>query len=514
MADKMAHFVIAGGGTAGWLSALILQKSLERQKLEARVTVVESSKIPTIGVGEGSTAVFRVLLQYFGLDEFAFLRETGGTLKLGIRHKDWREKGFVYDGPIDDPHQVVALPKGADRDFLNLFCTAAGRRVEDIHMFGALLKENRAPYALKEDGSLLPLGPFHYAYHFDQARVGAFLRKHAEGVEIVDATIAGVEKNAETGDIKALLFEDGTQLEGDFFIDATGFKRRLIGEEMGVAWTSYAHELPVNRAMPFWINHDDKEDIAIHTLAQAMDAGWMWKIPTQERYGCGYVYCDQFQDQDGAKRELEALLGYEIEVRNDIRFETGRLQTAWAHNCMAVGLSSVFLEPLEATSIHGTAVQVMLFAGRYLKHPNLMTPSDRDDFNHRVARQVNDFRSFINLHYMGARSDTPFWREMRENRVHKETKHRLALWAREMPRQSHFDNFLDGLPHVETQLYYPVLDGLGLLDKELARKELASIDGLRRQARQTADSLTREYRLASVKALSHREFLQFVNDRG
>lgn len=511
MSKRILHFVIAGGGTAGWLAGLILQDGLKRQNRQARVTIVESSKVPAIGVGEGSTAVFRMLLQYFGLDEFEFLRETGGTLKLGIRHMDWRRKGHTYDGPIDDPHQVVERPNGAGGDYLNVFCAAAGRRLQEIHLFGALLAANKAPFAEMPDGRLAPLGPFHYAFHFDQAKVGAYLRRKSSGINIVDAVISGAERNPETGDITALLLDDGARLEGDFFIDATGFHRRLIGKELGVPWVSYARELPVNRAMPFWVDIPENEDIAIHTLARAMNAGWMWKIPTQERYGCGYVYCDAFQDAEGAKREIEATLGHEIEVRSDIRFETGRLERFWSHNCLAIGLCSAFLEPLEATSIHGTIVQMLLFTGRYLQELGNMNAASRDDFNRHSARQIDDFRSFINIHYVTERDDTPFWREVRTNRLHADTRERLALWSREMPDASHFSPFLDGLPHVETQLYYPVLDGLGLLNRQVASRQMAANPQLRHIARETADSLRREYTLAATKALSHRRFLQLAS---
>ena len=141
------HFVIVGGGTAGWIAAFIFQDSARRAKLDARISVVESSKIPTVGVGEASTAAFRVFLQHFGIDEFEFFRETGATFKLGIRHQDWRRKGYTYYGPIDDPHQVVAPPPGATSDYLNVYCVSAGRKVQDMHLFGPLLERKKAPYA-------------------------------------------------------------------------------------------------------------------------------------------------------------------------------------------------------------------------------------------------------------------------------------------------------------------------------------------------------------------------------
>ncbi|MCX5515012.1 tryptophan halogenase family protein [Kaistia algarum] len=505
-----ARFIVVGGGTAGWLAAFVLQDKIRRLKLDARVVVVESSKIPTVGVGEGSTAALRVLMQYFNLNEFEFFRETGATFKLGIRHKDWRRKGFTYDGPIDDPHQVVKAPDGAPSDYLNVFCVAAGRKLQDMHLFGPLLEQKKAPYALKEDGGLVPLGPFHHAFHFDQALVGRFLKSKSRGVHVVDAAIDGVMRDGESGHITALKLDTGETLEGDFFVDASGFRKRLIVKELNAPWISYAKELPVNRALPFWIDIKPGEEIANYTLAWAQEAGWMWQIPTQTRYGCGYVYSDEFKTPEEAKLEIERALGHEIDVRDDIRFQIGRLETPWLGNCLAVGLASSFLEPLEATSIHGTVVQLMLFAERYLKHPDRMNNDDRADYNRRIGRQVDDFRTFINTHYVTQRDDTPFWRNVRAERLHSETRERLARWKKEMPRREHFPTFLDGLPHVETQLHYPVLDGLGLLDPAVARAEMAKDPALRAFARDTVDSLVKEYRWAADRAIGHAAFLEHV----
>ena len=508
------HFVIVGGGTAGWIAAFILQDSARKAGLDARFSVVESSKIPTVGVGEATTAAFRVFLKQFGIDEFEFFRKTEATFKLGIRHEDWRRKGYTYYGPIDDPHQVVKPPPGAPSDYLNVYSVSAGRPVQDMHLFGPLLERKKAPYALKADGSLIPLGPFHHAYHFDQALVGKFLKSKSKDVEIVDAVVAGVERDGESGDIKALVMEDGLRLEGDFFIDATGFRKRLIVGELQAPWISYAHELPVNRALPFWLEIRPGEEIANYTRAWAQSSGWMWQIPTQYRYGCGYVYSDEFLSPEEAKREVETALGREIEVRSDIRFSIGRLEKAWIGNCLAVGLSSSFLEPLESTSIHGTIVQMMLFAAHYMSNPADNTQAQRDDYNTRVGRQVDDFRTFVNTHYLTEREDTPFWREVKANRIHPETKERLAHWRNQMPRHEDFPDYLAGLPHIQTQLHYPVLDGLGLLDPAVAKAEMARQPEVRAFARKTVDALTKEYKQAATKALGHAEFLEIVRGMG
>jgi hypothetical protein len=504
------RYVIVGGGTAGWLAAFIIQDSARRKKLDIEISVIESSKIPTVGVGEATTAAFRIFLKQFGIDEFEFIRETGASFKLGIRHQDWRRKGFTYYGPIDDPHQVVKPPPGAPSDYLNVYSVGAGRPVQDMHLFGPLLERKKAPYAKKPDGSLLPLGPFHHAFHFDQVRVGQFLKQKSHGVKIVDAIVEGVERDRESGDITALRLDGGGRLEGDFFIDATGFRKQLIVKELQAPWISYAHELPVNRAIPFWLPVKAGEELANYTLAQALGSGWMWQIPTQERYGCGYVFSDEFKTPEAAKLEVEAALGQEIEVRGDIKFSIGRVETPWVGNCLAVGLSSSFLEPLESTSIHGTIVQMMLFAGAYMVPKAEITPAQREDYNRRIGRQVDDFRTFVNTHYATERDDTPFWREVKANRLHSETRDRLAHWRQRMPRHEDFPDFLGGLPHIQTQLHYPVLDGLGLLDPAVARAEMARDPKLRAFARKTVDGLTKEYKQAATQAMGHREFIDYV----
>ncbi len=511
----MAHsrFVIVGGGTAGWITAFILRDCIARAKLDASVAVVESSKIPTVGVGEATTAAFHVFLRHFGIDIFEFMRSCEATYKLGIRHQDWRRKGVTYYGPIDDPHQVIQAPPGAPSDYLNVYAVSVGKPVQDMHMFGPLLERKKAPWTTKADGSLLPLGPFLPAYHFDQSKVGKFLKAKSVGVEVVDNVLAGVERDGESGDVTALVFEDGEKLEGDFFIDATGFRKRLIVKELNAPWVSYQNELPVNRALPFWLPVEEGQEIANYTLAWAQEAGWMWQIPTQSRYGCGYVYSDQFSTPEQAHAEVERVLGRKIEVRDDIKFQIGRLENAWIGNVLAVGLSSSFLEPLESTSIHGTIVQMMMFGGNFLRDPRKMTQALRDDYNRRVGRQVDDFRTFVNTHYATERDDTPFWRDVRANRMHPETQERLARWRTEMPRMSHFPQYLFGLPHLETQLHYPVLDGLGLLDPAVAKAEMARDSKLRSFAKATHDSLVKEYKQAATKALSHAEFLKGVREQ-
>jgi Tryptophan halogenase len=256
--------------------------------------------------------------------------------------------------------------------------------------------------------------------------------------------------------------------------------------------------------MPFWVDVKEGEEIPPYTLAHAQSAGWMWSIPTQTRFGMGYVYSDSFLSPDQAKAEIESVLGHKIEPRNDLRFDVGRQREAWINNCLAIGLSSSFLEPLEATSIHGTIVQMMVFTYFHMGRTDI----DRIAYNSFVARQVDDFRDFINLHYVTERRDTPFWRDVAETRISETTRSRLAQWRNKMPGHEDFEPLPGGFAHTEQQLHYPVLDGLGLLDRALAQRQMDASPELKKKARRAADTLAAEYRAAAAKALGHREFLQ------
>lgn len=494
MTARPGHIAITGGGTAGWLSALMLRDWARRQGHDLRLTVIESSKIGTIGVGEGTTAVFRQMLMALGLDETDFLRETGATIKYGIRHRDWRRLGHHYDGPIDDTAAVAG--KGLDT-----YAVAAGKPISDVHLFTHLMAKNRAPWA-DRGGRRVAAGPYHHAFHFDQALAGVFLKRHAKDVEVIDDQVLGVEKDA--GQITALVLESGQRIAADFFIDCSGFARKVIGA-LGADWQSYSDALPVNRAMPFWIDLKPGQDIAPLTHAWAQGSGWMWQIPTQERIGCGYVYSDAHTTPDQAKAEIEAALGHKIEPRNDIKIDAGRLAEAWTGNCVALGLASSFLEPLEATSIHGTIVQLMLLVEL------IDNPEGARLYNGAVAQQVDDFRDFIRMHYVSERRDTAFWRDVADSHPAQVTD-RLSAWAGRIPERSDFAAFPMGLPHVEEQLYTPVLDGLGLLSRDVAKAAMAQNPKARATLRKTHDALTKEYRKAALQCLPHRAFLSALKE--
>ena len=489
--------LIVGGGTAGWLAALMLGAEAKRLARACDITVIESSKIGTVGVGEGTTSVFRHILAHLGLDEFEFMRETGATIKLGIRHKDWRRLGHHYDGPLDVP-EAVAGPG------LDLYAVRAGKPVTEAHLFQHLINRARAPFAYKND-KLIPAGPYHHAYHFDQSRTGAWLRSKAEGIRLIDDQVRNV--NVGPSGIEAVELENGPSLTADFYLDCTGF-RKVLMSALGAQWLSFTDVLPVNRAVPFWIDIEEGEEIDPVTLAWAQKNGWMWQIPTQERYGCGYVYSDAHLSPDEAQAEIETALGRPIEPRNDIKIEAGRLKDVWLGNCVALGLASAFLEPLEATSIHGTVVQLLILSGIF----GTGIDAKAEDYNKVVARQVDDFRDFIRLHYVSERRDSAFWQDVAGTHP-KAVTDWLEFCEMRVPQRSDFPDFPLGLPHVGVELYLPILDGLGLLSREAAKAMLTHHPQLRATARTAQAKLVKEYRRASGKCIAHRAFLDSLSER-
>lgn len=515
MSASPGHIAIVGGGTAGWLAALVLQKAFAKQSLKTDIeppnlSVIESPKIPTIGVGEGSTALLRQVLFDLGLDEFEFLSETKATIKFGIYHKNWTPELSGYFGPIDDPHQLVPPPDGELGSWLHTAIIGSGKPVSPIHLFTHLMEHKKAPFALKSDGDLIPVSPFHHAYHFDQAQFGKYLCRKAVGINHIKAEVDDIIIETSSGNIQELRFNDREPLPVDFVIDCTGFRREII-KRLGGEWHSYSKILPLNKAMPFWMEH--KGEISPYTLAQAQSSGWMWNIPTQERIGCGYVFSDAHQTPEAAQREIELAVGEAIEPRGLISIDPGRQKKAWIANCVSLGLAQSFLEPLEATSIHGTLVQLLLLT--QTKSNQLVSGAfdlERDRYNETVAIQVDDYAQFINLHYAGGRSDSPFWSDMTSNGITQTVRDRLAVWQREPVSRRHFPKFPASLPHVEEQLHIPVLDGLGLLPKEPSKTLMATTPKIRMHARKTIEKLTSEFKSATKKAVNHKQFLEGLSN--
>lgn len=401
------NIVIVGGGTAGWLAALFISKI---QGNTHKVTLVESSDIGIVGAGEGSTVRLNDIINNrlfdFGCNEQDFLIETGATLKYGIKHVGWtNNKDDYYYGPIG---ASMTYQQDIDTTFMHAVANYPLNQIHRSAADGFLIEYNKSSYG----HDLKPIIPNAHSYHFDAHLVGKYFKKICvqSGVTAIDGKISNVNLH-ENGFIKSVTLENGTDVEGDIFIDCSGFAR-LLNKKVGGKWVSYKDNLPVNCALPFLKKYADDEVIQPVTHAIAQNNGWMWKIPTASRYGCGYVFCDDFITPEKAQEELELNLGHEIDPIRVLKFDTGRLDKCWEKNCISFGLSSAFAEPLEATSIHSTIVMLYWFTFDFLKEnmQDTCNSGNTELFNERCSTMFDSFRDFLVLHYQGGRTDSEFWK--------------------------------------------------------------------------------------------------------
>ena len=455
--------LICGGGTAGWLAALMISSI---QKNSHDIIVIESSKIGIVGAGEGSTGYLTDIIQgnswNYGCNEEDFFRETGATVKLGIKHKDWRQLGHSYYGPIDGTSSASGL------DIMLCHALIHDLPVHTASQNGYLIDKNSSSYKLTDTGIESDKGN---AYHFDAHKVGQYFKKIvvANGVKHIDTEITDVQIN-EQG-IKSLQLTDGTTVSADFYIDCTGFSKKLMSA-LDVKWKSYKNNLPVDTAMPFLLKHKPGEIVEPVTTAWAQTAGWMWQIPTVERYGCGYVFDSNFITNEQAQAEIEQILGQEIDPIRFLKFETGRLEQVWHKNCLALGLCAAFAEPLEATSIHSTIVQLNSFIFDYLKDTaeDTVNTGSQNIYNRRMCDMYDDFKDFLVLHYQTQRTDSEFWRWMQTGETRTDFVNNIIEMSKiKIPQSVDFRSYYGfaGAP-----LWNWVLVGLGLVTKQQAEKDM------------------------------------------
>lgn len=459
------NIVIVGGGTAGWLAAFLISKI----RPNCKVTLIESSKIGIIGAGEGSTGTLTSVVRNvdwdFGLDEEEFLRKTKASIKLGILHKDWKNLNSEYVAPIDGPASAHFSGIGCP---VSLFYQLAFDRPLHMSSYNGYCIEYNSSSFYSNNSKLDNAGS--HAYHFDGRLVGAFFKEKSPLVDALDAVVKNVQVNG-AGEIVSLTLDDGSQVFGDFFVDASGFAR-VLSKALDIKWISYKKYLPVDTAIPFLVPFRDREKISPITTAWAQKNGWMWKIPTQERYGCGYNFSSQYTDVESAKREIELSLGHEITPIKIINFEPGRLERVWNKNCLSIGLSAAFLEPLEATSIHSTIVQLLGFVFNNLRDTvdETCNLGAIKAYNDITSVMYDGFRDFLSVHYASSRTDSEFWRDISKyDRRTDKAKNILDIASY---RALSDMDFFKSTGFEGSVLHNWVLAGLGKLTKETAIKEL------------------------------------------
>jgi tryptophan halogenase len=411
------HVVIAGGGTAGWVTAAALVKQLGSL---ISITLVESDEIGTVGVGESTIPTARTFHDLLGIHEQPFMQAAQATFKLGISFENWGRDGDTYFHPFGSVGRGNWMG-----DFHHFWLEA--RREGAAEPYGAYSLEQQA--ALRRCFATGGQPTLSYAYHLDATRYAKFLRSLAQpaGVRRVEGKIRNVVLDPESGFIDALELESGARIDGDLFIDCTGFRALLIGQTLGVAFDDWGRWIATDRALA--VQTESVGPPVPYTRAIAHGEGWRWRIPLQTRTGNGLVYASDFlSDDEACARLLRDIEGAPLFEPRPVRYATGMRSTPWTRNCIALGLAAGFIEPLESTSIHliqvavTRLIQAFPFAG--------MSDAVTQRFNAQAAREWEHVRDFIILHYkLTERNDTPFWRRCREMAIPDSLTQRLALFC-------------------------------------------------------------------------------------
>ncbi|HYC98673.1 tryptophan halogenase family protein [Brevundimonas sp.] len=413
-AEPIRRIVIVGGGTAGWMAAAAFSKQLA--DLPTTITLVESDDIGTVGVGEATIPAIHAFNAMLGIDQAEFMRFCNGTFKLGIEFVDWGRLGSSYIHPFTS----------FGRDFRHLSFYQMWlkySRLMAVHGGTALPFDNynvcavaayKRRFAHPEAGAGGPVAPLRYAFHFDASRYAKYLRGFAEkrGVTRVEGKITDVQQDSRTGFITSVQLQDGQVVPGDLFIDCSGFRGLLIEQTLHSGYEEWTHWLPCNRAVA--VPSETVEPPVPYTRSTADAAGWRWRIPLQNRVGNGYVYSSDFITDDQAQEQiLRTIDGEPLAEPRRLSFVTGKRRQFWNRNCVAIGLASGFLEPLESTSIH--LIQTAILKLLAFFPDSDFSPADRDAYNRHTSDEYDFIRDFIILHYKATeRGDTPFWRQCRD----------------------------------------------------------------------------------------------------
>jgi tryptophan halogenase len=492
--------VIVGGGTAGWLAAAKFCKVSN----DFDITVIESAKIPIIGAGEGSTGIFPYFIKekWFGesIDEIDFLRKTKGTIKLAITMKNWKGDGTQIYSP------VAGSPTGTHPVDTAFYGAILKYNRSDFSSFDSLMLEDKLTPFKKDRTGRISAGLEQYSYHFDGVEVGKYFKEWsmARGVKRIESEVTDLEFD-DNEYLKSITLTNGNKVESTLWFDCTGFAKVLMSKTKN-KWISFKEHLPVNNAITFSTEITSRS-VKFETLAEAMDAGWMWKIPLQQRHGCGYVYCDRFQTYEESVKEIEMKLGHPIKAQRNIKFDSGRYEKPWYNNIFTIGLSANFLEPLQATSIHITLTSLEHLSEHYLKGENINYELDSEDYNNRINAMVDDYKDFIQLHYLTGRSDTPFWKFM-QNELTLTDKNKKIKEVAKKRLLTPFDMVLSyGAPGFG--IWSHIIDNSGLIDRDLVEKELKHF-GKYDEALQEIDKLMKHYQKIKPEMLTNEEMFKYL----
>ena len=451
--------VIAGGGTAGWLSALFLSKIYP----EFQVELIESSKIGVIGTGEGSTGLLNDVLTNriwnFGCNLDDFLKTTKSTPKLGIEFSNWGVDDYI--SPIDGSAWSSRSP-----DTITLHAIA-----NSIPSYMASMQGLRGVNMMTQfnDRKNIKNSSNGGAYHFDGQLVSQYFKSICNTVTVYDDKITSFKQRS-NGSVSTIICENVIIDDIDMVIDCLGFNS-IFNKELPSTFIDFSKHLPVNTAIPFQLENDDLTNTIPFTKSRAMNYGWMWQIPVGKRYGCGYVFNGDLISPEDAVEEIENTLQRKIKPIKTIKFTSGHIRNLWRNNVIAIGLSSGFLEPLQATAIHTVIAHLSMLCFDFLNYDKQLVQNypGKDLYNQRAGQYYHDFADFINLHYQTPRGDTEFWRYMKNESATDFVKNILSVCKARIPTHHDFKkyNYAAG-----ASLWNPTIQALGIVTSQTAQKQL------------------------------------------
>lgn len=413
MNDKKTSIVIVGSGTAGLISAIMLRKAFPK----SNITLVGSSEIGIIGVGEGSTEHWREFMDRCDIPNLEMILETDATHKYGIKFENWSEAHPDYFHSIS----------GVDDNIYawNMYPVYMGLIDKNKLLTDATGSVGLRHNMIKRQNMHMNTNQF----HFDTFKLNAYFENicFKRMIRLIDDTVTNVNVDSESGEIKSIDLKSGINLEADFWIDATGFKRVLSSALDNTKWNSFSKYLLMDSAFAFPTEADPSGEIRPYTRARAISSGWVWEIPTQQRRGNGCVYSSAFLTEEQAIKETSDLIGQEFTPLRKFTFDAGYLETPWVKNCCAMGLASAFVEPLEATSIGSTIQSVKMLIPFIAAYKTGNTASQKS-FNKSFNIMMDNILTMVRLHYISDRRDTEFWRAMAEMPVNDSLQELLDLW--------------------------------------------------------------------------------------
>ncbi len=483
--NRIRSIAIVGGGTAGWMAAAALTKVLGPHY--ASVTLIESDEIGTVGVGEGTIPQIGIFNRLLGVDEDEFVRRVKGTFKLGVEFVDWARIGHTYFHPFG-PYGVDMAGVSFHAFWLKMRAQGLASGIDDYSVQAAAAKGLKFMRPI-DAGPRSFLSKIHYAFHFEAALWATYLRELAEsrGAVRVEGKVGEVKLRGEDGFVEAVTLQDGRRIEADLWVDCSGFRGLIIEQALHAGYEDWSHWLPCDRAAA--IQCESAGDPTPFTRSTARPAGWQWRIPLQHRIGNGYVFSSEHISEDEACATLLANLdGAPIGEPRILKFKGGRRKSFWIKNCVAIGLSAGFMEPLESTSIHliqsGIAKLLTMFPDRSF------APADIERFNRVTVTEWEQVRDFLVLHYNATeRDDSPFWnycRTMEIPEVLKEKYEVFKTYGRVFRENEELFNDTSWFAVMIGQLmqprtYDPVADVLG--DEETR----ARLDEIRAAVKTSAD---------------------------